>query len=138
MVFINTKEEFYKYNYEEVISKLSSTKNGLTNEEVSKRQKQYGLNILPSKKEKTIFEIFFSGFKDPIVIVLLVASLLSFIAGETIDAIAIILIILLDLVLGTIQEYNANKSAKALQNLIKVKSKVKKGSVFSVFLRDDI
>lgn len=118
------KEEFYKYNYEEVISKLSSSKDGLVNTEVLKRQKKFGLNVLPSKKEKSIIEIFLLGLKDPIVIVLLVATLLSFIAGETIDAIAILLIILLDLILGTAQEYKANKSAKALQNLIKVKSKV--------------
>ena len=118
------KQEFYKVDYEDVITELASTKDGLTQKEIVKKQKQYGLNVLPSKKEKTIIEIFLSGLKDPIVIVLLFAALLSFFAGETIDAIAILLIILLDLVLGTFQEYKANKSAKALQNLIKVKSKV--------------
>jgi len=117
-------EDFHKYHYEEVINKLSSKKDGLTNEEVLKRQKQFGLNILPSKKEKGIVTLFLNGLKDPIVIVLLVAALLSFIAKEKIDAVAILLIILLDLVLGTLQEYKANKSAKALQNLIKVKCKV--------------
>lgn len=117
-------DEFYKYSCSEALEKLNSSEIGLSSKEAIKRQREYGLNLLPVKKEKSVIVMFLSGLKDRIVMVLLVAALLSFLAGEKIDAIAILFIILLDLALGTYEEYKANKSAKALQSLIKPNAKV--------------
>ena len=115
---------YYNKNIKEIEETLNTNKNGLTNSEAQNRIEQYGRNILPQKKKDSIAKIFINEFKDPIIILLLFAVLASFIAGETIDAIAIIFIILVDVIMATYQENKANTTAEALTNLIKVKTKV--------------
>lgn len=121
-------KEWYKLSDFKVIEELDSSIDGLKNEEASKRLKKNGPNELPKKKKDSILKLFFSEFKDPIVLLLIVAIILSFAANEALDAIAIIFIIMLDAVVGTIQEWNAEKSAEALENLIKVKVKIKRNN----------
>ena len=116
--------EWYKLSIEDVNEKTKSSSNGLTKEEVKKRLERDGLNELPRKKKAGPIKIFFSEFKDPIIWLLLVAIIFSFIVGEVVDACAILAIVLIDAILGTAQEWKAGKSAEALENLIKVKVKV--------------
>ena len=115
---------YYQKNEKEIFNKLNTNINGLTNEEAKKRLKQYGKNELPKKKQKSIFKIFIDEFKNPILILLLFAVIASLIAKEYIDAFAIIFIVLIDVLIGTFQEYKANKNADSLNNLVKVKVKV--------------
>ena len=115
---------YYKKKIEDIMSELKTSEEGLTSQEATKRINKYGKNILPQKKKESVIEIFFNEFKDPIIILLLFAVLASFIVGETIDAIAIIFIILVDVIMETYQENKANNTAEALTNLIKVKTKV--------------
>ena len=112
---------FYKKETEEVLQELHTSENGLDNNEVQKRKEKYGRNELPKKKRETVWHIFFNEFKDPIVILLMVAILASFIVGEVMDAVAILFIVLLDACMGTYQENKANKTAEALANLVKTK-----------------
>ena len=112
---------FYKKETEEVLQELHTSENGLNNNEVQKRKEKYGRNDLPKKKRETVWHIFFNEFKDPIVILLMVAILASFIVGEVMDAVAILFIVLLDACMGTYQENKANKTAEALANLVKTK-----------------
>ena len=112
---------FYKKETEEVLQELDTSENGLNNNEVQKRKEKYGKNELPKKKRETVWHIFFNEFKDPIVILLMVAILASFIVGEVMDAVAILFIVLLDACMGTYQENKANKTAEALANLVKTK-----------------
>lgn len=116
--------KFYSIDKEEVINELSSSYNGLSNSEAKKRNEKYGLNVLPKKKKDSIFKIFFNQLIDPIVLLLIVTVVFSFIIGEMIDAIAIIVIIVVDLILGTVQEWRAEKNADSLQSLIKQTVKV--------------
>ena len=119
------KDTFYDCDKELVLKKLSTDADtGLSSKEVSKRKDIYGENTLPRGKQDSILKIFFSGLKDPIVILLFVTIIFSIIIGEIIDAVVIFFIVLLDLVLGTIEEYSANKNADSLRNLIKYKVKV--------------
>lgn len=111
---------------EETLKKYNTTIKGLTNEEANKRLNKYGKNILPKTKSKSFLSLFISEFKNPIDYILIVAAILSFIIGEKIDAIMIIIIILADALLGTIQEYKANKDSEGLMNLIKVICKVRR------------
>jgi len=115
---------YYNHTTEEILETLGTTSNGLSSKEVEKRLLEYGKNELPKKKKVTVLEIFLSEFKDPIVLLLLLAILASFIAGETIDAIAIILIVLIDIIMGTYQEYKANNNIDSLQTLVREKTKV--------------
>jgi len=95
----------------------TSFKNGLTNEEVKIRRKQFGFNELQEAEKQSALLLFFSQFKDFMVIVLLVATLISGILGEYIDAIAIILIVFVNGILGFFQERKAEKSLEALKEL---------------------
>ena len=115
---------YYNKNIEEVLNELETSSNGLTKEEVEKRKQLYGKNELPKKKKDSIIKIFFNEFKDPIIILLIVAIIASFIVGEVIDAIAILFIILVDIIMGTYQENKANNTAEALASLVTVKTKV--------------
>lgn len=115
---------YHKIEVEEVYKTLDTTKEGLTDEEANKRITKYGKNILPKEKKETIFQIFVSQFKSPIIFIMLLAAIFSLIAKEYIDVIAIFVIVLVDAIVGTVQEYSAGKEAEALQNLIKIKCKV--------------
>ena len=116
--------EWQKKTEQEIMEILKTNRNGLKQEEVNERIKKYGLNELPKAKKDNIFKIFFSEFNDPIIWLLIVSIIFSFIVGEVVDACAIIFIILVDAIVGTIQEWKASKSAEALQDLIKVQVKV--------------
>lgn len=117
-------KDWYLLKEKEVLKELNSDINGLTEEKANNLLSKNGLNELPKKKKDSIFKIFFSEFKDPIVLLLIVAIVFSFMANEIIDGLAIVFIIMIDAIIGTIQEWKAEKSAEALQNLIKVKVKV--------------
>lgn len=116
--------EWQKKTEKEIMELLKTNRNGLKQEEVNERLNKYGLNELPKAKKDNIFKIFFSEFNDPIIWLLIVSIIFSFIVGEVVDACAIIFIILIDAIVGTIQEWKASKSAEALQDLIKVQIKV--------------
>lgn len=117
-------------NKKELLKKLNTSASGLKVSEAEKRINKYGLNELPEEKQKSLFSIFLSSFNDPIIYVLIVAAILSFAVKETLDACAILLIILVDAVVSTIQEYNANKNSLALKNLIKLHTKVIRGNKY--------
>ena len=116
--------EWQKKSEQEIMEKLKTNRNGLKQEQANERLNKYGLNELPKAKKDNIFKIFFSEFNDPIIWLLIVSIIFSFIVGEVVDACAIIFIILIDAIVGTIQEWKASKSAEALQDLIKVQVKV--------------
>ena len=116
--------EWYKINTDDLLKKTHSTLEGLKENEVKKRQEKDGLNELPKAKKDGPIKIFLSEFKDPIIWLLLVSITFSFIVQEYVDGIAILVIVLIDALVGTVQEWKAGKSAEALEELIKVKVKV--------------
>ena len=119
------KDSFYSKKNDEVINELNtSIVNGLLKSDVIERQNKFGKNILPGKPKDSIIKIFFNGFTDPIVILLFVTVIISFMIGEYIDGSVVFFIIILDLILGTIEEYHAGKNADSLKNLIKYDVKV--------------
>ena len=115
---------FYNKDIKEIEKELNTSIDGLTDKEVKKRIEKYGKNTLPKKKKDSVFKIFFNELKDPIVLLLIVAIIASLIAGEVIDAVAIVFIVMIDLVMGTYQENKANNTAEALENLVKQEVKV--------------
>ena len=115
---------YHNKEIDEVLKELNTSSKGLTSIDANERIKKYGKNTLPKKKQDSIFKIFINEFKDPILLLLLVAIGASFIAGEIVDAVAIIFIVLIDVIMGTYQENKANKTAEALSNLVANKTKV--------------
>ena len=119
-----SKEKYNKMNKTKLLKEFDSSMSGLDEKEVKRRLQKFGLNELPKEEHKSVLQIFFSSMKDPIIYVLIVAAILSFVVNEPIDAIAIAFIILIDAVVSTFQEYRAEKNSEALKNLIKFKVKV--------------
>lgn len=97
---------------------------GLSFREAGSRLEKYGPNQLEEKKKISPWEIFFEQFKDFIIWILIVAAIVSGFLGEWIDAAAIIAIVVLNAILGFIQEYRAEKSLAALKKLSSPTSKV--------------
>ena len=115
---------YYNKQLESLYKELNTNELGLDIEESKKRIEKYGKNELPKKKKDSILKIFINEFKDPIVLLLLVAIISSLIVGEIVDAIAIMAIVLVDIIIGTYQENKANNTAEALATLVTQKSKV--------------
>lgn len=90
---------------------------GLDETEAKKRLKQVGLNQINEAEKASLLSVFFDQFKDFMVLVLLVATLISGLLGEYTDAIAIIAIVVINSVLGFVQEIKAEKSLSALKKL---------------------
>lgn len=120
---------------DDVLKNVDSSINGLSDEEATVRLNKYGKNILPKKAGDGFLKIMFRQFLDPIVLLLVVAVIFSFIIGEVIDALAIIFIILVDLLMGTFQEWKASKEALALSNLIKVNVNVLRNNGEKLLIR---
>ena len=119
------KEKFYySMTVDEIKTKLKTNERGLSNVEAKKRINKYGLNELPKKKEDSILKIIISELLDPIIMLLLVAIIASLIVGEVVDALAIFFIILIDLIIGVVEERKATSTAEALSNLVREKVKV--------------
>lgn len=116
--------KFYSKDVEEVLNYFETSEEGLTKEKVQNNLIKYGKNELPKKKQDSLLKLFISQFENPIEIILVITVILSFIAGEVIDAIALIFIILVDVLMGTYEEWKARKDADALVNMIKATSKV--------------
>ena len=117
-------DNFYSQTETEVMEELRTSPEGLSTHEVVARQQKYGLNELPKHKRDSILKIFFSELLEPITLLLVVAIIASLIVQEWVDAVAILLIILVDLITGTIQENKANKTVESLSSLVKEKVKV--------------
>jgi len=111
---------------EAVLTALQSdAANGLTSAEAQKRLKN-GANKIEAKKDKSIWLIFLSQFKSPIVWLLVFAAGLSFYFGELLDGIAILIVILINALIGFYMEYQAERSMNALKKLSAVPAKVQR------------
>ncbi|MDO9534564.1 MAG: calcium-translocating P-type ATPase, SERCA-type [Bacillota bacterium] len=97
---------------------------GISETEALQRLKKWGTNTIEEKKRKSVFEIFLDQFRDFMVLVLLGATLVSGLLHEYSDAITIIVIVVLNAVLGFIQEYKAERSFEALKSLSAPRGKV--------------
>lgn len=102
----------------------TSVQHGLDTAQVQEKQKIFGLNKLAEAKKKTILEMFVSQFSDFLILVLLVAAIVSAFVGEVSDALLIILIVIVNAVIGVVQEKKAESSMEALKNMVVPEAKV--------------
>ena len=117
-------KKWHSTEKEEVLEILKSSELGLDEKEVKLREEKYGKNELPKGKTPSLFKIFIEQLLDPIVLLLVVAMIFSILIKENIDVIAIAFIILVDIILGTFQEWKANKNVEALTKLIEIRTKI--------------
>jgi Ca2+-transporting ATPase len=108
---------WHQKSVDEVLRDLQTSFRGLTPEEAEKRLNHYGPNELVEKKKRTPFLMFLDQFKDFMILVLIAAAIISGFIGEASDTVAIIVIVVLNAVIGFIQEYRAEKAMAALKKL---------------------
>ena len=118
---------WFSKSQEEVLKELNvNPVTGLTTEEVKIRLENYGENKLKGKPKKSLFSLFFAQLKDMLIYVLLGAAVITIGIGEYVDAIIILLVVVLNAVIGVIQEYKAEKAIEALQQMTTPKSLVRR------------
>lgn len=108
----------------ETLKALRTNEGGLSHREATHRLERYGLNQLATEKSRSIGSIFLGQFRDFMVLVLLGATSVSALLGEYSDALTIITIVILNALLGCIQEYRAEKSLAALVQLAAPEARV--------------
>ena len=118
---------WHTVNVEHALERLLTRLDGLNEIEVVERQKRYGFNKLPERKPVGIPIIFLRQFRNPLIYVLLMASVVSVIIDEFTDAIFILAVLLINALIGTIEEWRAERNAASLQKLLKIIVKVKRG-----------
>ena len=108
----------YRHTQEEALQTLdASRQRGLSASEVQRRLEEHGPNAFEEKKPKTLLQMFLSQLRDPMIYILMGAVVISAALGEFSDAFIIVAVILLNAVVGVVQESKAEKSLEALKQL---------------------
>ncbi|MEM0467292.1 MAG: cation-translocating P-type ATPase [Candidatus Thermoplasmatota archaeon] len=117
-------EEFYSIDSHKAIQKLNSSGEGLSQDEVKQRQFQYGLNEIPEKQKETILEKIIKALLEPMALILLIASGLSFLIGDYLEAVAILGVVGINTIISLYQDKKAEKEVDALKKMLSPQSKV--------------
>ncbi len=99
---------------------------GLSSGEAKQRQEKYGMNKLKGKPKKSLISLFLAQLKDMLIYVLLGAAIITLVIGEYADAIIIILVVLINAIVGVVQEFKAEKAVEALQQMTTPRSLVRR------------
>ncbi|HZK24723.1 MAG TPA: cation-translocating P-type ATPase [Oscillospiraceae bacterium] len=99
---------------------------GLSSEEAQERLNKYGENKLKSKPKKSLIVLFFAQLQDMLIYVLLGATAITLVIQEYVDAVIILLVVILNAVIGVVQEYKAEKAIEALQKMTTPKAIVRR------------
>lgn len=129
---------WFKKSIQEVIQELNTDSiNGITSEEAKIRVEKYGQNKLAEKKKKSILILLFEQINDVLIYILLAAAVVSALLGEISDAIIIGIVIILNAVIGLVQELKAEKALESLKKLSVPKALVKRdGKVIEISSED--
>ncbi len=117
----------------QILQQLSSSESGLTTSDAEARLKTYGPNSLPQSPMPTRLEIFVRQFQSPLIYILVVAALVSVAIGEVKDAAFIAAVLLINAMIGVSQEWRAEQSSRALQQLLKIRAAVIRDGEVSEF-----
>lgn len=128
----------YFEEVETVLNSQGSTKRGLDDNEVRQRAEKFGKNKLAEGKKKTIVRKFLEQMSDPMIIVLIAAGIISGAVGEIADTIIILAVVILNSILGVVQEGKAEKAIEALQKMASPYSKVRRNNQVIQIKSEDI
>ena len=115
---------WHKLHIHEIFQKLDSSQIGLTTNAAEEKLLQNGTNELQEGKKKSIAAMLLAQFKDVMILILMAAAVIAGIIGDLTDTIVIIIIVLLNAVIGFIQEYRAEKAMQALKQLAVMQTRV--------------
>ena len=111
-------QKWHQLTYQDVLRILNTSSNGLSSAEVKKRQKESGLNIIFRQGNESIVKIFIRQFLNPLLFILIGASILAFTLGKVVDGFVVLSVILINAVIGFIQEFQAGKAIQGLTKFL--------------------
>lgn len=114
----------YKKEYSDVLKEVKSSINGISEEEAKNRLEKNGPNELKESDKVPIWKMFLESFKDPLVIILLIAAIVQIFLGEFVESIIIFVVVILNSVLGVTQTRKAESSLDSLKKLSSPNAKV--------------
>lgn len=118
---------------DEVLQALQSSRHGLSRQEAMARLERFGRNTLPRPTPPGLVTLFLRQFLSPLIYILLIAAVVSVALQEWSDAIFIFAVLVINAVIGTIQEYSAERSAEALRQLVALHARVlREGDAFEI------
>ena len=121
----------------DIVPEYGTSLDGLDRNEVLKRQSEYGLNEIDERKPTPLVILFLSQFVDILIGLLIVAAIAAFAIGDIIDAGVILLAVLLNTIIGFIQEYRSRRAVESLKNLITKTAIVKReGEISEIAAKD--
>lgn len=115
---------FYKKNFIDIIKETESSMEGLSSSEAEKRLKEQGFNELKEGSKVPLWKMFLDSFKDPLVIILLIAAIVQVFLGEWVESLIIFLVVILNSILGVTQTRKAESSLNSLKKLSSPNAKV--------------
>ncbi len=115
---------WFNFKSEEVLKQLKSHSSGLSRKEVQNRLLEHGLNKLPETKADSLWVVFGRQFKNPLIYVLLAASLIFFLLGEQVDGLIVLAVLIFNAIIGTVQEGRAQNTLAALKKFIETNTTV--------------
>ncbi len=115
---------FYKMSAAEVLTHFNSSKEGLNDKKVKESEGKYGKNQLAEEKKQGVLKVFFSQFKDLLVIILIIAAIISIFTDNFESTVVILVVIILNAILGTVEHFKAEKSLNSLKKLASPLAKV--------------
>lgn len=121
---LNSEKKYYLMESSAVLNDLNTQILGLADDEVKKRQGKFGKNELREKESEPTWKIFIDSFKDPMVIILIIAALIQIATGSVMESLIIFLVLILNAVLGTIQTKKAESSINSLKKMSVPSAKV--------------
>ena len=124
-----TQKEDWNYSTQELLQKFDVTEQGLNNDRVEETRRQTGENILQEGKKKSTLEVFLGQFCDLLVVILIIAAIISMFSGNAESTIVILLVLIMNAVLGTVQHVKAQRSLESLKQLSAPNAKVIRNGV---------
>ena len=110
--------DWYTLSTEEIRQKLGAGPAGLSTKEVEERLQRYGENILREEARETRLQVFLRQFKSVLIVILIIAAAVSFLVDAYLDAVAILIIVFLNALLGFSQEWQAGEAIEALKKML--------------------
>ena len=130
---------WYQKTAQSVLEELGVKEDqGLSYDQAAARLKTFGPNILASKKRETLADIFVRQFKSPLIYILIFAAFLVLLLGQSTDALVILAVIIVNALVGTVQEGKANNSLARLKTLTKHKNLVRRNGQETIIPSEDI
>ena len=111
---------------EEILKQYSTQKEGLSSAEAKARLEKYGLNKLKEQKKDSPLKIFLSQFLDVLIFMLIIAAIASYMIGNHLDAVVIVVVVIINSIIGFIQEYRAENAMEKLKSLVTTVAHVKR------------